>query len=90
MKEVKYEAMNTLKLKHSHLLYFLLLILTFWSCEPLVDTIPEVRDCESYQKGNAIPAPAKDTIMVMTWNIRFGCGTEILWFGDACGERTVL
>jgi endonuclease/exonuclease/phosphatase family metal-dependent hydrolase len=90
LQEVKYEAMNTLKLKRSHLLCSLLLILTFWSCEPLVDTIPEVRDCESYQKGNAIPAPAKDTIMVMTWNIRFGCGTEILWFGDACGERTVL
>mgnify|MGYP001175500044 CR=1 FL=1 len=62
----------------------------FYGCEPLVDTIPDERVCEPYIKAGAKPAKAKDTILVMTWNIRFGCGTEILWFGDACGDRTVL
>ncbi|MBK8054788.1 MAG: endonuclease/exonuclease/phosphatase family protein [Saprospiraceae bacterium] len=72
---------------------FYVLIL-FWllqsGCEPLVDTIPEIRDCETYTKQNAQTVPAKDTVLVMTWNIRFGCGVDILWFGDACGDRTVL
>ncbi|MEI6091059.1 MAG: endonuclease/exonuclease/phosphatase family protein [bacterium] len=70
------------------ILFLLLLILT--SCDPLVDTIPEVRECVNFEKNNVVSAPAKDTISVMTWNIRFGCGSEILWFGDACGSRTVL
>jgi len=60
------------------------------SCEPLVDEIPEQRACENYDKVNAQSLSAKDEVKVMTWNIRFGCGSEILWFGDACGDRTVL
>jgi endonuclease/exonuclease/phosphatase family metal-dependent hydrolase len=67
-----------------------LIVMLMFSCTPLVDTIPEERACENYNKVNAQPHPAKDSIVVMTWNIRFGCGTEILWFGDACGKRTVL
>lgn len=82
--------MITPQTKNSKTNWILLLVFTVWSCESLVDTIPEVRDCESYAKGNATPSPKKDTVHVMTWNIRFGCGTEILWFGDACGDRTVL
>lgn len=82
--------MNTLFIKNSKLFIGLTLVLMMWSCEPLVDTIPEIRDCEPYTKADAVPAEKKDTVKVMTWNIRFGCVTEILWFGDACGERTVL
>jgi endonuclease/exonuclease/phosphatase family metal-dependent hydrolase len=70
------------------LVLFLLLILI--SCDPVIDTIDEVREAEDYSKENAVSAPSKDTILVMTWNIRFGCGSEILWFGDACGGRTIL
>lgn len=70
--------------------FVLVTLLLAIGCEPLVDTIPEQRSCEVYDKVNAQPIPAKDAILVMTWNIRFGCGTEILWFGDACGDRTVL
>lgn len=70
------------------LLFLLLIILT--SCDPFVDTIPEVRECINYDKSNVIPSQSEDTILVMTWNIRFGCGSEILWFGDACGSRTIL
>lgn len=68
----------------------LLTFLSLESCEPWVDTLEEERSCENYNKENAQPIPAKDQIVVMTWNIRFGCGAEILWFGDACGDRTVL
>ncbi len=67
-----------------------LLLLLFASCEPLVDTIPEERSCEYYGNSTAIPGVSKDTVLVMTWNIRFACGAEILWFGDACGSRTIL
>lgn len=70
--------------------FILFLFLIFVSCEPVIDTIDEVRDADDYSKENAIAAPSKDTILVMTWNIRFGCGSEILWFGDACGGRTLL
>lgn len=59
-------------------------------CDPLVDPIDEERDCVDYNKSIGILTPSKDTILAMTWNIRFGCGTEILWFGDACGDRTIL
>lgn len=72
------------------ILLLLYLWLIFTGCEPFVDTIPEVRDCESYTKQNPQNELAKDTIKVMTWNIRFGCGVDVLWFGDACGDRTVL
>jgi hypothetical protein len=60
------------------------------SCEPLVDTLDEPRDSELYFNYSNTDVPAKDTLLVMTWNIRFGCSSEILWFGDACGSRTVL
>lgn len=70
----------------------ILLLLLFFlaSCEPLVDTIPEEREGEYYDNPSAPIGESKDTVLVMTWNIRFGCGAEILWFGDACGARTVL
>ncbi len=80
----QYLKMKTL----SRVLVFFLLF--FVSCKPLVDTIPEERSCEFYSNSTAISGVNKDTISVMTWNIRFGCGAEILWFGDACGSRTVL
>lgn len=69
---------------------FLVLGALFTTCTPLVDTIPDERKCVYYSKTGTTPAPQKDTLLVMTWNIRFGCGAEILWFGDACGDRTVL
>lgn len=80
------------KLVNRNYIISLIIIIFFLleSCEPLVDTIPEMRNCESYIKKNAQIFQAKDTILVMTWNIRFGCGVDILWFGDACGDRTVL
>ena len=68
----------------------LFLFLLFVSCEPVIDTMEEVRNAEDYSKANALSAPSKDTILVMSWNIRFGCGAKILWFGDACGGRTIL
>jgi endonuclease/exonuclease/phosphatase family metal-dependent hydrolase len=84
--------MNTpLPVKKAAIVFQILALLIFLaSCDPLVDTISEERDCIYYEnKANAVP-PAADTILVMTWNIRFGCGSKILWFGDACGSRTVL
>lgn len=64
--------------------------LLFPSCDPLVDTIDAPRETELYHNLRNTAAAAKDTVHVMSWNIRFGCGSNILWFGDACGSRTVL
>jgi len=74
------------------LIMFLNLFLSFIfvSCDPFVDPIDEVRNCDNYSKTKSTSEFPKDTILIMTWNIRFGCGTELLWFGDACGERTIL
>lgn len=77
---------------HKSILLFAIILfgLSLISCDPFVDTIDEVRNCENYSKSKSISEISKDTISIMTWNIRFGCGTEILWFGDACGGRTIL
>ncbi len=70
--------------------YIIASALLFSSCDPFVDTIDEPRETELfYNESNSVPA-VKDTLLIMSWNIRFGCGSQILWFGDACGNRTVL
>jgi len=71
--------------------YFIFFLLIFViGCEPIVDTLDKPADCIDYSKTLPSIKESRDTISVMTWNIRFGCGTEILWFGDACGSRTIL
>ncbi|MCS7188873.1 MAG: endonuclease/exonuclease/phosphatase family protein [Bacteroidia bacterium] len=39
-----------------------------------------------YKASNAQPAPKKDTLIVMTWNIKFG-GARIDFFFDCYGDR---
>ena len=71
-------------------LFLLFAVFMFQTCDQLVDTIETERDAVNYGKSENTPEKSKDTVLVMTWNIRFGCGAEILWFGDACGGRTIL
>lgn len=68
--------------------FFLVVILT--ACEPLVTTFEDVEEANMYTSSSisAVPATA-DTIMVMTWNIRFGAG-RLPWFGDSPGTRVIL
>ncbi|MFH1050444.1 MAG: endonuclease/exonuclease/phosphatase family protein [bacterium] len=71
--------------------FFILFICFLFSCEPLSETFDEKTiDCQYYEKQDIISIPQVDsTIMVMTWNIRFGAA-RIPWFGDACGQRVIL
>ncbi len=59
------------------------------ACEPLVNTFSEIEDAVLYTSSSIINAPDKDTLNVMTWNIRFGAA-RISWFGDECGNRVIL
>ncbi len=73
------------KLHHFFLLFLVLLL----SCDPLVTEFEEAEDAVIYEAKTIVDVPVKDTITVMTWNIRFGAA-RIPWFGDACGDRVIL
>ncbi|MCI0515584.1 endonuclease/exonuclease/phosphatase family protein [candidate division KSB1 bacterium] len=73
-----------------------LLILAAWlflinlSCEPLVTQFKPIEAGIQYQAQHPFtPAPARDTLRVMTWNIRFAIG-RTPWFGDSCGKRVII
>ena len=69
----------------SLLVYFFIL-----GCEPLVNTFDDVENGMIYSARHIKPAPVTDdTLVVVTWNIRFGAG-RIPWFGDSCGDRVIL
>ncbi len=64
--------------------------LIFLGCEPLAMSWDKTEDATLYQASRTIDPPtAVDTLLVMTWNIRFGA-SRISWFGDGCGERVLL
>jgi len=86
-----FEINNTLFSNPISLVFILICFsLVVGSCEPFVDKIEESRNSELYYNYSNGDVSTKDTILIMTWNIRFGCSSQILWFGDACGNRTVL
>ena len=68
----------------------LLGMIFFISCNSLVTKFEDVEPAVEYTAktidGDDI---SKDTIKVMTWNIRFGAGRTD-WFGDHCGDRVIL
>tara|TARA_B100001029_G_C15063339_1_gene460665 strand:- start:1243 stop:2346 length:1104 start_codon:yes stop_codon:yes gene_type:complete len=65
-------------------------MIIFISCNSLVTNFDEIEAAVEYSAdsiiGDNVP---KDTISVMTWNIRFGAGRTD-WFGDHCGDRVIL
>ena len=62
----------------------------FLSCNSLVTTFDDVESAVEYTSIEVVNQNlTKDTISVMTWNIRFGAG-RIDWFGDHCGDRVLL
>lgn len=62
----------------------------FSGCDPLVTQFEPVEDAVLYHAERERPAPARDTLTVMTWNIRFAAGRDVSWFGDSCGDRVIL
>jgi endonuclease/exonuclease/phosphatase family metal-dependent hydrolase len=75
--------------KFSQLAAVIVCVVLF-DCESLVTKFEDIEDAKMYTaKQLQNPPVAVDTIMVMTWNIRFGAG-RIPWFGDSCGDRVIL
>lgn len=65
-------------------------IFIFLGCDPLVTTFPNEQTATRYSaKTLSDVSTIPDTLLVMTWNIRFGAG-QIRWFGDGCGDRVIL
>ena len=81
--------------KHSlirtfHIIGFLGLVLL--SCEPLVTDFRDIEDAILYESSECcgIDDPnSPGSLLVMTWNIRFGAA-RIPWFGDSCGDRVIM
>ena len=75
------------KTKLSLLLSFTILFLV--SCDPLVTEFPTEQAATEYTAKTLSSPPNKDTLTVVTWNIRFGIG-RAKWFGDSCGELVLF
>lgn len=59
-------------------------------CSPLVTDFENEEHAVYYEASSIIDDQLqKDSLKVMTWNIRFGAG-RIDWFGDHCGNRVIL
>ena len=66
--------------------FFILLIS---SCDPLVTEFSSKESAKEYTAKTLVSPPHKDTLTVVTWNIRFGIG-RAKWFGDSCGDLCVI
>ena len=75
------------KTKLSLLFSFTILLLV--SCDPLVTEFPAEQMAMEYMAKTLTAPPNKDTLTVVTWNIRFGIG-RAEWFGDSCGELVLF
>ena len=71
--------------------YFIASLVSFLviSCEPLVTTFNDTEDAILYQANLINEYPAKKSVRVMTWNIRFGIA-RLDFFGDACGDKAIF
>ena len=71
--------------------YSSIFLIIFVSCNSLVTKFEDIEPAVEYLASsiNSTADDSKDTISVMTWNIRFGAG-RIDWFGDHCGDRVLL
>ena len=67
-------------------LFFIFLMI---SCDPLVTEFSSKESPKEYTSKILVSPPNKDTLTVVTWNIRFGIG-RANWFGDSCGELVVF
>ncbi len=67
-----------------------LLLITLFSCEPLVTTFEDTEDAVLYEAKTFTTIPNPDNaLIILSWNIRFGIG-RLPFFGDSCGDRTVM
>ena len=63
--------------------------LVLLSCEPLVTEFRDIEDAILYDSSKTNIQNSPDSLLVMTWNVRFGAA-RIPWFGDSCGDRVIM
>ena len=68
---------------------FISLAILALGCEPLVTTFDEIEAAVYYEAASITEVAAPDTLLVMTWNIKFGGGDIKFWF-DCHGERVIM
>ena len=76
-------------MKTRYCIFSLFIMLFISSCDPLVTTFDDIEDAVLYQSNLLKEYPAKKTISVMTWNIRFGVA-RLDFALDACGDRVII
>ena len=76
-------------MKTRYNIFSLFIMLFISSCDPLVTTFDDIEDAVLYQSNLLKEYPAKKTISVMTWNIRFGVA-RLDFALDACGDRVII
>jgi endonuclease/exonuclease/phosphatase family metal-dependent hydrolase len=78
-------------MKPAFSLTFLLLsvYVLFSGCDPLVTQFSGQEPAIKYTASTVTTASGADTLVVMTWNIRFGAARS-KWYGDSCGDRVIL
>ena len=76
-------------MKNKYCIYSFFISLFLSSCDPLVTSFDDVEDAVMYQSNRIIEYPAKRSINVMTWNIRFGVA-RLDFALDACGDRVII
>jgi len=70
--------------------FFYILFIALFSCEPLVTTFEDVEKAVLYEAKTFTTSPdPENALKVLSWNIRFGIG-RLPFFGDSCGDRTVM
>ncbi|MEE9162427.1 MAG: endonuclease/exonuclease/phosphatase family protein [Candidatus Neomarinimicrobiota bacterium] len=66
-----------------------MIIVSASACEPLVTTFEEVEEAQYYQSSTLTsPSTGVDTLLIMTWNIKYGGGDIDFWW--ACYDDRVL
>ena len=67
----------------------LAIVMVVMACEPFVTTFEEVEEAEYYQAATLTNPPAAvDTLLIMTWNIKYAGGDIDFWW--ACYDDRVL
>ncbi len=76
--------------KPNHLLLpALAALLVGQACEPLVTTFEDVEGVEYYRAVIIRAAEDADSLVVVTWNIKYGAGGLDFWF-DCWGDRVLM
>ena len=69
--------------------FAILLAAAGWRCEPIVTTFDDIEEAEYYQAAEIVTPPATpDTLLVMSWNIKYGGGDIDFWW--SCYDDRVL